>query len=118
MKKFFSVLLFCLLTPFVCAKTADSKNYALDKETAFVLALSSIDKLNFKIEEVQSSSGYILFKSPSGDEYLLVVSEFNKEISNIKISKVKPSSPLAEIQEIIFTSVTNNLNNLPKRADL
>lgn len=116
MKKFYILLLILFLGLPVLSKTADSKNFSISADNLFMVTLSSIQKLNYKIVEMQSTSGYILFKTPMGDEYLIMVSNNGNNTANIKISKSKQDSPLADIRNLIFTEIQNNLYNVPIEA--
>lgn len=116
MKKFYILLLILFLGLPVLSKTADSKNFSMSQDNLFMVTLSSIQKLNYKIVEMQSTSGYILFKTPMGDEYLIMVSNNGNNTANIKISKSKQDSPLADVRNLIFTEIQNNLYNLPIEA--
>lgn len=116
MKKFYILLLILFLGLPVLSKTADSKNFSMSQDNLFMVTLSSIQKLNYKIVEMQSTSGYILFKTPSNDEYLIMVSNNGNNTANIKISKSKQDSPLADVRNLIFTEIQNNLYNLPIEA--
>ena len=116
MKKFYILLLILFLGLPVLSKTADSKNFSISADNLFMVTLSSIQKLNYKIVEMQSTSGYILFKTPMGDEYLIMVSNNGNNTANIKISKSKQDSPLADVRNLIFTEIQNNLYNLPIEA--
>lgn len=116
MKKFYILLLILFLGLPVLSKTADSKNFSMSQDNLFMVTLSSIQKLNYKIVEMQSTSGYILFKTPMGDEYLIMVSNNGNNTANIKISKSKQDSPLADVRNLIFTEIQNNLYNLPTEA--
>lgn len=116
MKKFYILLLILFLGLPVLSKTADSKNFSISADNLFMVTLSSIQKLNYKIVEMQSTSGYILFKTPMGDEYLIMVSNNGNNTANIKISKSKQDSPLADIRNLIFTEIQNNLYTLPTEA--
>lgn len=116
MKKSYILLLILFLGLPVLSKTADSKNFSISADNLFMVTLSSIQKLNYKIVEMQSTSGYILFKTPMGDEYLIMVSNNGNNTANIKISKSKQDSPLADVRNLIFTEIQNNLYNLPIEA--
>ena len=116
MKKFYILLLILFLGLPVLSKTADSKNFSISADNLFMVTLSSIQKLNYKIVEMQSTSGYILFKTPSNDEYLIMVSNNGNNTANMKISKSKQDSPLADIRNLIFTEIQNNLYNVPIEA--
>lgn len=116
MKKFYILLLILFLGLPVLSKTADSKNFSISADNLFMVTLSSIQKLNYKIVEMQSTSGYILFKTPMGDEYLIMISNNGNNTANIKISKSKQDSPLADVRNLIFTEIQNNLYNVPIEA--
>lgn len=116
MKKFYILLLILFLGLPVLSKTADSKNFSMSQDNLFMVTLSSINKLNYKIVEMQSTSGYILFKTPVGDEYLIMISNNGNNTANIKITKSKQDSPLADIRNLIFTEIQNNLYNVPIEA--
>lgn len=116
MKKIYILLLILFLGLPVLSKTADSKNFSISADNLFMVTLSSIQKLNYKIVEMQSTSGYILFKTPMGDEYLIMVSNNGNNTANIKISKSKQDSPLADVRNLIFTEIQNNLYNVPIEA--
>lgn len=116
MKKIYILLLILFLGLPVLSKTADSKNFSISADNLFMVTLSSIQKLNYKIVEMQSTSGYILFKTPSNDEYLIMVSNNGNNTANIKISKSKQDSPLADVRNLIFTEIQNNLYNVPIEA--
>lgn len=116
MKKFYILLLILFLGLPVLSKTVDSKNFSISADNLFMVTLSSIQKLNYKIVEMQSTSGYILFKTPSNDEYLIMVSNNGNNTANIKISKSKQDSPLADVRNLIFTEIQNNLYNVPIEA--
>lgn len=120
MKKIFlTFLLFFLIcfNSFVFAKAADSKNYKINADNLYMISLTVLNNLNYKIEEMQSTSGYILFKTNNEDEYLLVVTSIGEEASNVKITKLKQTSPLIEIQNAIYNEIANNLSNIPVKAE-
>ena len=116
MRKLIIAALLLFMLP-VWAKTADTKTYPISTENAFMLSLDTISKLGFNVVEMQANSGYILFKTPSNNEYLIMISENGENNSDIKISKVKNSSPLREIQELFYSALTENSTNLSVRVD-
>ena len=116
MKKLITTLFLLFILP-VCAKTADTKTYPMSTDNAFILSLDAISKLGFSVVEMQANSGYILFKTLSNNEYLIMISENGENNSDIKISKVKNSSPLREIQEIFYNALNENSATLPVRVD-
>ena len=99
------------------AKTADSKNFPVNADNMYMISLTALNKLNYGIKELQSSSGYILFTANNGNEYLLAVTSLGEEASNVKITKLKQSSPLTEIQNSVYFEITNNLDNIPIKAN-
>lgn len=117
MRKLIVFLLLFISLP-VFAKIADSKNFSTSADNIFMITLGVLKKLNFSVVEMQSSSGYILFKTPSEDEYLILITEVSDIASNIKISKLKQTSPLVEIQDIIYNGIANDMDNIPKKAEL
>ncbi len=114
--KLFLCGIFILIFSPAFAKNADSKDFQAPVDDIFLISLGVLNNLNYKIEEIQSQSGYILFKTTRG-EYLLWVSENNSSSSNVKIQKAKRNSPLSEVQNAVFQSISDNLNNVPKRID-
>ena len=120
MKKLFltSAVLFIIgINSFAFAKTADSKNFPVNADNMYMISLTALNKLNYGIKELQSSSGYILFTANNGNEYLLAVTSLGEEASNVKITKLKHSSPLTEIQNSVYVEITNNLDNIPIKAN-
>ena len=100
------------------AKISDSRDFPANADDVFLITLGVLNNLDYKIEEIQSGSGYILFKTPDS-EYLLMVSENDNASANVKIQKVKKPAKgtLGEVQAAIYNSISENLNNLPKKAD-
>ena len=113
------IFLFLMLTSFSCAfaRTADSRNFASSADSLYMITLGTLNKLGFNVVEMQAASGYISFKNSSGDEYLIMISENGESSSNLKILKLKNSSPLIEVQDIIYQALNNEIYNAPKRAD-
>lgn len=116
MRKIILIFLMTIILP-VCARSADSKIYETKADETFMTALSAISKLNFDIIEMQANSGYILFQTKSGDAYLIMISEENENNSSVKISKLKNSSPLSEIQSLVFSKMDEETKNIPTRID-
>ncbi len=115
MKKIIIFILFILTLNMSYSKAMDSKNFSVSSDELFMVTLSSINSLNYKILEIQSDSGYILF-SKGLDEYLVMISEISSTASNMKIQKLKKSSPLTDIQNSVFSEVSNSLYNLPNKV--
>ena len=116
MRKLILAILLLFTLP-VFSKTADTKTYPIKPEDAFMLSLDTISQLNFSVSEMQANSGYILFQTPSKTEYLILISENGENNSDIKISKVKPTSFLREIQDLFYTTFESKMTNHPIRID-
>ena len=120
MKKLFltSVVLFIIgINSFAFAKTADSKNFPVNADNMYMISLTALNKLNYGIKELQSSSGYILFTANNGNEYLLAVTSLGEEASNVKITKLKQSSQLTENQKSVYVEITKNIENITKKEN-
>lgn len=61
------------------------KNYKIDEESLFYLTLSAISNAKYKILEIQTRSGYILF-SAYGREFLAQVVKVTTNLSELKIT--------------------------------
>ncbi len=116
MKKLFLLILIFITLP-AYSKIMDSKTFQMSADNALMLVLDTLSKLNFNAVEIQSSSGYVLFETLNKNQYLILISEKTQNTTDIKISKVKNSSPLKEIQELIYSTLINSQSNLPKRID-
>ena len=116
MRKIILIIFISIMLP-VSAKSADSRTFEQSADNIYVMSLNTLKKLNFRVVEMQSASGYILFQATGGAEYLISISENGENSSILKISKVKPASPLREVQELFYNSITEELTNLPKRAE-
>ncbi len=116
MKKFFIILILFFMPLYAFSKNANSKNFSKNADDVFMTSLVSIKELNYKILEIQSESGYILFENNS-DTYLLMVFENGENNSIVKIEKVKNSSPLLELQNNLYDKIEQNLQYEIKRAD-
>lgn len=119
MKKIISII-FCFLflsANIAFSKTMDSKNFSISADNAFMITLGALNKLDFTIVEMQAESGYILFRTPSLDEYLIMITTISDVASNIKISRVNQNSPISEIQTAVYGAINNDLYNLPKKVE-
>ncbi len=110
MRKIFLTLLLAISIP-VCAKNTDSRVFPVNADTVFMSALSALNKLNLNIAEIQSKSGYILFSTPNGDEFLIMIGDSKGGNSRVKISKLNEKSALNEIQTVIFTEIQEIIKN-------
>ena len=111
------LFLMLLITPACFSLTKDSIEFKMSSDDVFIMSLGILSKLNYKIDEIQSKSGYILFKTRENHEYLLMVSENGENSSFVKILKTKQSYPLKEVQQIVFTALGENMQDVIKKAD-
>lgn len=74
-----------LITPQNVAYDYCNKIFNIDKERLFYLTIASINANKFKIDEIQSKSGYILF-SAAGKQFLANVAELDSKRSILKIT--------------------------------
>ena len=114
MRKIILAVLLAVALP-VFAKTADSKDFSMNPDKAFVSSLETLKNLNFEPVVMQSDTGYIFFKTPADQYYLLMVSDNGDNTSNIKIMQTVLKSPLSEIQDLIYTDLNKNLTDTPAK---
>ncbi len=87
------------------------KNYKIDEESLFYLTLSSISNAKYKILEIQTRSGYILF-SAYGREFLAQVVKVNDNLSELKITPQNNSYKFDyNLIYKVFEDVAFNLSN-------
>ncbi len=99
------------------AFASDTRLFPANIEKVFLASISALSKLNYKIEEIQSESGYILFKTKTGEEYLLMVME-NGEKAGVKISKMKNSTSVENVKETVMAAISSELQNSFSVVDL
>ena len=116
MRKIILTLLLAVALP-VFAKTADSKDLLMTPDKAFISSLETISRLNFEPVAMQSETGYIFFKTPSNQTYLLTVSDNGDSTSNIKIMQTRLSSPLSEIRDLVYSEMDKKIQESQKKAD-
>ena len=75
--------------------------YNTDKKNLFYLSLGAINANRFKIEEIQTNNGYIIF-STGKNKYLATVSEIDKDNSILKIT---PCNNLYYFQPGIISNI-------------
>lgn len=112
MKKALIILLLFFTIP-VYAKIADSKNFHISADNLFMISLCTLNSLNYKIVEMQSESGYILFKTPAQNEYLMTITKTGSTTSNVKILKLEKSAPFNEIKDAIYIELEKQSPNIP-----
>jgi len=102
-----------------CASYLDEsmKNYGISADNMFLTSLSVLNALNYEILEMQSSSGYILFRTGAKD-YILSVTPLSEVTSIVKILPANSVfSTGSTVQKTIFTELdTNKLNILKKQG--
>lgn len=86
------------------------KNYKIDEESLYYLTLSAISNAKYKILEIQTRSGYILF-SAYGREFLAQVVKVTTNLSELKITP-QNNSYLFDYNLIyrIFNDINLNLS--------
>ncbi|MCI1273857.1 MAG: hypothetical protein LKG27_05430 [Clostridiaceae bacterium] len=70
------------VSPDIC-----SKLYQTSTEKLFYLTIAAINANNFKVDEIQSKTGYILFTAV-GKQYLATIAKFSSASAILKISPV------------------------------
>lgn len=87
-----------------------TKTFKMNDEKLFYLTLASVNANRFKIEEIQSKSGYILFSAGKRD-YLATIVEINPQTSMLKITPCDNIYyfPIGIVQNL-FKYVDLNLN--------
>ena len=78
-----------------------SKIYDTDKVNLFYLTIGAVNANRFKIEEVQTNNGYIIF-STGKNKYLATVAEIDKKNSILKIT---PCNNLYYFQPGIISNI-------------
>jgi hypothetical protein len=78
-----------------------TKMYNVDKNKLFYLAIGAVNSNKYKLEEIQTSNGYIVF-SKGKNKYILTVAGIDKENSVLKIT---PCNNLYYFQPVILTSI-------------
>lgn len=93
------------------------KNFGVSADNMYLTSLSVLNSLNYEILEIQSKSGYVLFRAGAKD-YILMVSSNTPVTSVIKILPANSIySTGTEIQKTIFTELeANKLNILKKQG--
>ncbi len=124
MKKILNIFILFLALIFM-TKGADaatylddsSKNFGVSADNMYLTSLSILNDLNYEIIEMQSKSGYILFRTGAKD-YIMTVTALTPVTSNIKILPANSVySTGTDIQKIIFEKLeTNKLNILKKQG--
>lgn len=93
------------------------KNFGVSADNMYLNTLSVLNSLNYEILEMQSKSGYILFRTGAKD-YIVTVTPLSNVTSAIKIMPFNSIfSTGTTVQKIIFDELeTNKLNILKKQG--
>lgn len=86
------------------------KMFTADCEKLFLLTLSSISANNYKIVEMQSKSGHVVFLAEN-KEFLAAVSRVDAKSAMLKITPVGNSYAFSPaIPEKVFKNIVENIN--------
>lgn len=123
MKKFF--IIFTLFFMFAAGNFSQAasylddsiRNFGVSADNMYLTSLSVLNVLNYEIIEMQSASGYILFRTGAKD-YIITVTALSPVTSNIKILPANSIySTGSTVQKIIFDELEiNKLNILKKQG--
>lgn len=78
-----------------------TKIYNTDKENLYYLAIGAVNSNKYKLEEIQSENGYIIF-STGKNKYLLTISGIDSSNSVLKIT---PCNNLYYFQPSIINNI-------------
>ena len=78
-----------------------SKMYNINKEKLFYLSIGAINSSKYKLEEIQTQNGYIIF-STGKNKYLLTIAGIDNENSILKIT---PCNNLYYFQPVIISDI-------------
>lgn len=94
-----------------------TKNFGVSADNMYLTSLSVLNDLNYEIIEMQSKSGYILFRTGAKD-YIITVTALTPVTSNIKILPANSVySTGTAVQKTIFEKLeANKLNILKKQG--
>ncbi len=93
------------------------KNFGVGADNMYLTSLSVLNSLNYEILEMQSASGYILFRTGAKD-YIMTVTAISPVTSTIKILPANSVfSTGSTVQKTIFDALeANKLNILKKQG--
>ncbi len=94
-----------------------TKDFGVSADNMYLTSLSVLNDLNYEIIEMQSKSGYILFRTGAKD-YIITVTALTPVTSNIKILPANSVySTGTTVQKTIFEKLeANKLNILKKQG--
>ncbi len=120
--KLITVLAFftlCFAVPSNAASYLDDsiKTFGVSADNMYLTSLSILNSLNYEILEMQSASGYILFRTGAKD-YIMTITAASPVTSNIKILPANSIySTGSTVQKTIFDALeANKLNILKKQG--
>lgn len=95
-----------------------NKTYKTDADTLFLTTLSTLNGTGqFDVLEMQTKSGYILFRTASKD-YVATISKIGTSVSSIKILPQNSNfSNGTTVQRAIFEAIDANLENTMKQVE-
>lgn len=94
-----------------------NKNYPISADNLYLLTLSAINSTGqYEVIELQSKSGYIMFKILNKN-YIATISKEGANTSSIKILPANSDfSSDTSIQKAIFDTIDLNINNIPQKV--
>ncbi len=122
MKKVIFTLMFLFLISCVYADesmlTNCNKIYPLSADNLYMLTLSALNSQGqFKVVEMQSKSGYIMFEASNKKQYIITISKEGTASSNIKILPANSDfSQGTSIQKMVFDTIDLNIKNIPQKV--
>ncbi len=95
-----------------------NKNYPISADNLYMLTLSSLNSQGqFEVIEMQSKSGYILFRTTNKKEYIVTISKEGSTTSSIKILPANSDfSQGTSIQKMVFDTIDLNIKNIPQKV--
>lgn len=94
-----------------------NKNYSVSADNLYLLTLSALNSTGqYDIIEMQSKSGYIMFKTLNKN-YIVTVSKEGTNSSSIKILPANSDFTSGTgIQKAIFDTIDLNIKNIPQKV--
>ena len=94
-----------------------NKNYPVSADNLYMLTLSAINSTGqYEVVEMQSKSGYIMFRTLNKD-YIATISKEGANTSSIKILPANSDfSSGTSIQKAIFDTIDLNIKNIPQKV--
>lgn len=80
--------------------------FSVNPEQLFYLTIGVLNKMNFNVEEVQSKTGTVLFKTPNSKEFLITIS--NKDLQNAFI-KILPTDNNYAFSPVIVQNILSHI---------